>query len=203
MPDADGTHLGWGTMRKRAWRTWATNELDLRAAGNPPDPEQLVHLNPIEELTDRQLRAVARTGVMPENTQAEIEHARIPQRVGRLLAHADVGVPKTRARTLTKLGSSGNLEAVSKDVHAVLDQEAKKTGTPRNPTLPASIDDRIDFPLGSASNQEISDIVDATRDAVRRRGVRLQDTDAGNKLRTILTTEKARRGASATWTVPD
>ncbi|MGW6194615.1 eCIS core domain-containing protein [Kribbella sp. NPDC055110] len=203
MPDAEGTHLGWDTMRKRAWRTWATNELDLRAVGNRPDPEQLVHLNPIEELTDAQLAEVARTGVMPRDSHAEIEHARIPQRVGRLLV--DVGIPETRARTLSKLGSSGNLEGVSKEVHAVLDQEAKKTGTPRNPTLPASIDDRIDFPLGSASNQEISDMVDATRDAVRARGpqAHLRDTAAGQKLHDILTIEKTRRGASATWTVPD
>jgi hypothetical protein len=203
MPDAGGTHLRWKTMRRRAWRTWATNELALRAAGNRPDPKQLMRLNPTEDLTDAQLREVARTGVMPRESRAEIEHARIPQRIGRLLVN--VGIPATRARTLSKLGSSGNLEPVSKDVHAVLDQEAKKIGTPRNPTLPASIDDRSEFPLGSASNQEISDIVDATRDAVRARGpgARLQDTDAGDRLHKILTAEKARRHGDATWTVPD
>src|SRR5262249_14222040 len=40
MPDDAGEHKGWDTMRTRAWRTWASHELDARAVGRRPVPDQ-------------------------------------------------------------------------------------------------------------------------------------------------------------------
>jgi hypothetical protein len=101
------------------------------------------------------------------------------------------------ARDLTKLGDPSNLEPTQKEWHAVVDEKAREINPHRNPTLEASLDERAQHPLGSATNKEISAILDR----LRQRGVDLNATEAGGKLKTILLEEKNRRGASATWSV--
>ena len=80
----------------------------------------------------------------------------------------------------------------------MVDQKAREINPNRNPTATLSLDDRAEFPLGRATDEELTAIVDR----LRRRGVDLGATPAGRDLRQILQTEKARRGASAKWLVP-
>jgi hypothetical protein len=195
MPDSKGRHPRWDTVRKRIWKTKAADELAKKAAGTSKAAERLIPLDPIEELTPKQLEKVQKTGKMPKKVGAEVEHARIPQRVGRMLE--DVGVPRSKAAEVTKLGDPTNLEPTNKEWHAVVDEKAREINPNRNKTLPASLDDRAAHPLGSASNAEIARIVET----LKQPGVDL-DTPAGANLRAVLAAEKQRRGASATWEVP-
>jgi len=196
MPDGAGNHPSWGTIRKRVWKTKAVDEMAARKAGTSKAGQRLIHLDPIEELTAKELEQVSKTGSMPERVGAEIEHKRIPQRMGRLLEEA--GMPANDAAELTKLGDASNLEPTVKEWHAVVDSKANEINPNRNPGLKFSLDDRKEFPLGSATNEELTAIVDR----LRAKGVDLGATPAGKELRRILEVEKARRGASARWLVP-
>lgn len=196
MPDGAGNYPGWDTIRKRVWRTKAADALAKRRAGAPTAADRLIALDPAGLLTDHELQDVARTGQMPERVGAEIEHKRIPQRMGRLLQ--DAGLDATDARELTKLGDASNLDPTVREWHAAVDQRAREINPGRNPQLAISLDDRVEFPLGSATNDELAAIVARLRD----RGIDLGATEAGRNLRGILQGEKERRGASAKWTVP-
>ncbi|MFE9775571.1 DUF4157 domain-containing protein [Streptomyces sp. NPDC005931] len=198
MPNPSGGYPGWSTIRKRVWKTLAAKELAARSVSTSAADTQLLALNPVHALSTAELRAVAKTGDMPARVRAEIEHARIPQRIGRLLEKAGVG--KHRARELSKSGAASNLDPTVQDWHAVVDNLAhifNGKRTKRNPVLPASLDDRAEFPLGSAGNEEIVEIIRA----LKQPGVDL-DGPAGTRLREILTVEKARRRGWATWEVP-
>ena len=196
MPDGAGNHPSWATIRRRVWRTKAANEQAARAAGVSSSQDRQIHLDPVGEMTANELGGVAKTGKMPPRVGAEIEHKRIPQRMGRLLEKA--GFAASEARELTKLGDPSNLEPTHKEWHAVVDEEARKKNPNRNPTLASSLDDRGDFPLGSATNEEITAIVDR----IVKRGIDLGASEEGKRLREILSIEKERRRASAKWTVP-
>ena len=147
-------------------------------------------------LTEEELEKVAKTGVIPERIGAEIEHKRIPQRMGRLLQ--EVGLNAGEARELTKLGDPSNLEPTVKEWHAVVDQRAREINPNRNRLLRLSLDERVEFPFGSASNEELAAIVDR----LRERRIDLGASLAGVELRKILGREKQRRRAWARWTVP-
>jgi Domain of unknown function (DUF4157) len=194
MPDGAGNHPSWDTIRERVWRTKAIDEIAARRAGASRS-DKAIALDPIEELTPAELDAVAETGRMPQRVGAEIEHKRIPQRMGRLLE--DAGLSRNEARDLTKLGDPSNLEPTHKEWHAVVDEKARQINPNRNPTLEASLDERLQYPLGSATNAEITEIVAR----LRARGVDLDATPAGREVKRILLDEKQRRGASATWEV--
>ncbi|BDV31555.1 eCIS core domain-containing protein [Microbacterium terricola] len=195
MPDGPGNYPDWATIRKRAWMTKASDELAARAGGQNLKGPNL--LDPVGELTEAELKITAKTGVMPERVGAEIEHSRIPQRVGKLLE--DVGLEATEARELSKLGHSSNLDPTFRETHAAWDAEALKAeGGARNPSLKAALDDRSEFPLTSATNEEIGAIVDR----IRARGIDLGATERGRELREILRIQKLRAGHSATWVVP-
>jgi hypothetical protein len=193
MPDGAGNYPSWDTIRGRVWKTKALDELAARKAGTAKSADRLLHLDPIGELTAEELRQVAKTGTMPERVGAEIEHKRIPQRIGRMLEEA--GLPANEARDLSKLGDASNLDPTHKQWHAAVDQKAKEINPNRNPTLPSSLDDRAEFPLGGATNQEIAAMVDK----LRQRGIDLDATPAGRELRRLLQVEKERRGAGASW----
>jgi hypothetical protein len=152
-------------------------------------------IDPVKALTDAELKDVAKTGKMPTRVQAELEHARIPQRVGAALVR--VGVSPEEASAITKQTDPRNLVPANRESHAWMDEVARKTGAKRNPTLPAALDDRDVHPLGSATNEEIAGII-AT---LKKPGVNL-DSEEGTKLRQWLSREKQARGASATWEVP-
>src|SRR6266516_7731102 len=196
LPDGAGNHPAWDTIRKRVWRTKATDELAARAAGTSTAADRLIHIDPIGELTDGELEDVAETGRMPRRVGAEIEHKRIPQRMGRLLVEA--GLDPSEARELTKVGDPTNLEPTQKEWHAIVDRRAREINPGRNPTLEISLDERVEFPLGSATNEELAAIVDR----LAEREVDLGGSEEGLCLREILRAEKERRGASATWSVP-
>jgi hypothetical protein len=195
MPSPRGVHPTHATVTKRLWKTKAVEELNARKGGDSKASERLLHLDPIEELTTAELQAVAKTGKMPARVGAEVEHSRIPQRIGGLLEK--VGLSPTEARVLSKAGDPSNLEPTIKEWHAVVDAEARTIGTPRNPSLPMSLDDRLERPLGSATNAEIA----AIAHRLKGPGVQL-NSPAGKKLREILAAEKTARGASADWDVP-
>jgi citrate lyase gamma subunit len=196
MPDGAGNYPVWDTIRQRIWRTKAADELAERSTGTSRQADRLIALDPIKLLTDEELAGVARSGVMPEHVRAEIEHRRIPQRMGRLLVAA--GLDASEAMELTKLGDPSNLEPTVKEWHAVVDQRAREINPNRNRELELSLDDRVEFPFGSASDEELAAIVDR----LRQRGVDLSASEAGKALRDILQREKERRGAMAHWTVP-
>jgi hypothetical protein len=196
MPDGAGNYPSWDTIRRRVWRTKASDALAKRLAGAPTSADRLIALDPTGVLTDHELQVVAKTGRMPERVGAEIEHKRIPQRMGRLLQ--DVGLDANDARELTKLGDASNLDPTVKEWHAAVDQRAREINPSRNRSLTISLDDRVEFPLGSATNEEIAAIVDR----LRERGIDLGKSEPGRNLREILQREKERRGAWAKWTVP-
>jgi len=199
MPSKSGAYPRWGTIRKRTWRTKAADELAARRAGTSTSGEKFNLIDPIGDLTDAQLAKVAKTGKMPWSAEAEIEHERIPQRVGRWMEA--VGVGRNRSRVVTGLGAESNLLPTNRDFHAVSDAIAHempgKSGAKRNPTLPASLDERATMPLASANKAELAAIVAE----LRKPGVDL-NTPAGEKLRAALTAEKARRGHDCPWEVP-
>jgi Domain of unknown function (DUF4157) len=193
VPDGAGNYPDWDTIRERIWRTKASDELAARSHSASASAGS--H-DPIGDLTVPELTETAQTGKMPKRVGAEIEHERIPQRMGRLLK--DVGLDATQADVLSLKGDPSNLEPTTKEWHAVGDTRAREINPNRNPTLKASLDDREQFPLGKASNAEIGKIVDA----VDRAGIDLDSSEAGLRLREVLRVEKGRRGASATWRVP-
>ena len=128
---------------------------------------------------------------MPRRVGAEIEHSRIPQRVG--VALNKVGLPAADAAALSKLTDPSNLVPTHRESHAWMDSHAKKGGAKHD-----VLDDRVEFPLGSATNAELA----AIAAALKRPGVNLDGAE-GKSLRTWLTDEKKRRGTSAAgWEVP-
>jgi Domain of unknown function (DUF4157) len=219
MPDAKGIYPVWSTIRKRIWRTLATDELAERAAGRrvratipprskgPVDPNAfeevpesgLQWLDPIREATDKELAAVSASGSMPSRLGAEIEHARIPQRAGDMLEA--VGVDPNTARRVTKVGDPDNLMPTRKEIHAIVDKPAHEIQPSRNPTLPVSLDVRATAPFREATNEEIADIIEA----IKNRRVAVPETEAQKqaleKLRGFLADEKKLR-PSSTWEVP-
>lgn len=227
----------WGSLRKKAWKQWAAEELAARKAGTskgprseaelaaaeaklaaeqgamgpdgqiPWDSNQRTHLpgadqdlNPLKAATDAELVEAARTGVMPSRLEAEIEHKRIPQRVGRWMAEA--GVPVKDASALSKQGALDNLEPASKKWHSTLDESAarRRQGHDVNDPM-SSLDQRTSRPLHDATNAEIADIVAA----LKKPGVDLDRTfnveGQQQSWRDILAQEKARRPGSD-WSVP-
>jgi hypothetical protein len=203
MPSPSGGKPRWDTIRKRVWRTMATNELEARRNGNARrvtkgEPNLI---DPTRELSKNELKAVAKNGKMPARVEAEIEHERIPQRVGRWLEA--VGVGKNKARVLSGLGDSSNLLPTNKALHAAFDSAARKINPNRNRTLEISLDDRLESPLKSATPSEVAAIVES----LKQPGVNL-DTPAGKELRDALTKYKAERegpnrtGKDTPWEVP-
>jgi hypothetical protein len=187
-----GKYPSWDTIRQRVWKNLAHNELALRRSGQATrETRALIDLNPVSSLSDRGLRDILRTGV--GRAGFEIEHARIPQRVGRMLEEA--GLPRNEARRLSHLGDPTNLEPTAKEWHAVVDEAAAKW-TGRNPTLPMSIDERIAYPLGSMQNVEVEELLES----IAKHNVDLGASDAGRRLRAALESEKERRGT--TWVIP-
>jgi hypothetical protein len=164
-------------------------------------PGATQELNPLKALTDAQLEEVARTG-QAGKFNAEVEHARIPQRVGKWLANA--GVPVGEAASVSKLTDPGNLVPASKRLHEIVDESAARRRTGHNRDDPvSSLDNRATHPLADATDQEIGKIVEA----LEKHGADLDKKFdvTGNKdlqsWREILTNEKARR-SSAKWNVP-
>jgi hypothetical protein len=191
MPSARGGYPAWGTIRGRVWRSLAQSELEARAAGAVRDTESLLDFDAVRRMTKSQLEEMVRTGKSPSGF--EIEHARIPQRAARMFERA--GLPRAEARRLAHLGEPSNLEPAPREWHAVVDEEAAKWKG-RNPSLPASIDDRTEFPLGSMRESEAQELLDA----IRRHGIDLEETSGGRALREALREENARRGNR--WAVP-
>lgn len=218
MPDANGNYPVWATVRKRIWISRATDELEGRAAGRvratiPPRPtgpvdpnafEQvpkggLEWLDPIREATDKELAATALSGSMPSRLGAEIEHARIPQRAGKMLEQA--GVDPNTARRVTKVGDPDNLIPTRKEIHAIVDEPARVINPNRNPTLEFSLDVRANAPFREATDEEIADIVKA----IKNRPIAVPETEAQKqaleRIRGFLADEKKLR-PSSTWEVP-
>ena len=189
-----GNYPTFSTVRERVWRNLAHNELEARRAGAATQyTGRAPDITPVEGLTDAELIEMQRTGT--RRAQFEIEHSRIPQRVGRMFEES--GLPPNEARRLAKTGDPSNLDPLPQEMHAVVDERAHQFKY-RNPTLKAALDDRIANPLRSMRNDEIQDLVNA----IAKRGVDLDKTEAGKKLRAALQDEKSRRGASAKWGVP-
>jgi hypothetical protein len=188
-----GNYPTFSTIRQRSWKNLAHNEIELRKAGAKRYTGRAPDITPVEGLTDAELATIRKTGA--SRPGYEIEHARIPQRVGRMMEEA--GLPANDARRLSKTGDPSNLDPLPQEMHALVDQRAHQWKH-RNPSLKASIDDRIEFPLRSMRNDEIQDFVDE----VRKQKIDLGNTDAGKTLRKALQDEKDARGHSAKWTVP-
>lgn len=189
-----GNYPTFSTVRQRAWRNLAHNELELRNAGKASRyTGKAPDITPVEGLSNEDLLSMRRTGT--SRPGYEIEHSRIPQRVGRMMEEA--GLPANDARRLSKTGDPSNLDPLPQEMHAVVDERAHQWKH-RNKSLPAAIDDRIEFPLRSMRNDEIQEFVDA----VKSRNIDLGATEAGQKLRKALQAEKAARGHSARWSVP-
>ena len=184
MPDGNGKYPAWRTIRTRAWRRLAQNELDAREAGQSSGDTTLFELNPLADMTESQLRQTLKTGSAPRGF--EIEHLYVPQRVVKLLV--DAGFSASEAARLGRLGDPSNLYPTRKEIHAVLDEEAARIGS-RNPSLPAALDDRTEFPLGS---MDIDMLIEAISDPANR--IDLSATEAGRKLRELLTIENRRLG---------
>ena len=215
MPDAKGNYPVWDTVRRRIWINRATDELAERAAGRrvqamippktkgPLNPDAfepvpkggLEWLDPIREATDKELGSIASSGSMPARLGAEIEHARIPQRVEEMLE--GIGVDANTARKVTKVGDPDNLMPTRKEVHAIVDEPARVINPNRNPTLEFSLDVRTTAPFREATDDEISAIVKAIED----RQINLGKSAGGRRLRAFLDAEKKLRPFSM-WTVP-
>ena len=148
-------------------------------------------INPVKALTDTELGEVAKTGKMPAHAQAELEHARIPQRVGKELIR--VGVPPEEAAAVTKQTDPENLEPVNRESHAWMDEEARPG---RNKTLPKALDDRDVHPFSSATDDEIARIIDV----LKQKGGKFNSPE-GDVLRKWLSLEKKRRPRSS-WEAP-
>jgi hypothetical protein len=193
MPSADGRHPGWDTIRTRIWKNLAHNELQARKAGVLRDTEKLLDMNPATSLTNKELEKMLKSG--QGRAGYEIEHARIPQRVADMLEKS--GLPKNEARKLAHLGDPSNLDPGPKEWHAIVDEVAN-SWKHRNPTLPASIDDRLGQPLQSMHNEEVKDLIDA----LNKNKIDLGATPEGRRLRDLLKSLKADRGHSAQWVIP-
>ena len=176
---------------------------ELATAGWQELEGGLPWLDPIREATNTELASIAESGVMPRRLGAEIEHARIPQRIGRMLEKAAADkttaarkVTRSQVRKLTKLGDPSNLMPTRKEIHAIVDEEARQYPH-RNPTAEFSLDSRSEAPFREATDGEIGEIVQWIED----RGIDLGKTDEGVALRGFLKAEKSLR-PSSTWTVP-
>lgn len=194
MPDPQGRHPRWDTIRKRVWKNLAHNEIETRKVGALRDTESLLDLDPVKSLTDKGLERMLKTGKGRKGF--EIEHKDIPQRISRLLEKA--GFSPSEAKSLAQLGDPQNLDPTTRAWHAVVDEAAAKWKS-RNPNLPASIDERIEHPLGSMEPKEFEQLLDA----IKKRGIDLDKTPEGQRLRDELRKEKARRlPAAAHWVIP-
>jgi hypothetical protein len=179
------------------WDPFAATDAELAARGWQKVPEGgLPWLDPIRLASDAQLAEIATSGKVPWKLGAEIEHARIPQRVGELLEEA--GVNPNVARRVTKVGDPDNLMPTVKEIHAIVDEYARLLNPNRNPTLRFSLDVRATAPFREATDAELTTIVQAITDGK----IVLSRTQAGRALRDALEAEKKLR-PSSTWTVPD
>lgn len=185
MPSASG-HPGWDTVRQRIWRNLANNELKARDAGKTVrDTGKVLDADPVQSLPDDELKIMRDTGKAREGF--EIEHQDIPQRVAAMIEAA--GLPLSEAQRLAHVGDPANLFPTSRDIHAVLDEEAAAFRD-RNPSLPAALDDRTLNPLGSMRDAQVLDLLDA----LARHKIDLGKTPEGRVLRDALRHENARRG---------
>jgi hypothetical protein len=194
LPDPQGRHPNWKTIRPRVWKNLARNELEARKAGALRDTESLLELDPVKSLTDKELEQMLKSGKGRKGF--EIEHKDIPQRIARMLEKA--GFSPSEAKTLGQLGDPKNLDPTDRAWHAIVDEAAAKWKS-RNPKLRSPIDERIAHPLGSMESKEIEQLLDA----IKKRRIDLDATEAGKKLREQLLKEKARwHPASAHWVIP-
>jgi hypothetical protein len=185
MPNASG-HPGWATVRNHIWRNLAHNELEARKAGKTVrDTSKLLDADPVQSLTDAELESMRKTG--EARPGFEIEHQGIPQRVAAMIEAA--GLPLSEAQRLAHVGDPANLFPTTRDIHAVLDEEAASFRD-RNPNLPAALDDRTANPLGSMTDAQVRDLLDA----LARHKIDLNKTPEGRVLRDALRHENARRG---------
>jgi hypothetical protein len=185
LPDPRGRYPEWDTIRGRIWQNLADNEIKARKAGASRDTKSVLKLEPVQSLTDKQLKQMLDSG--KGRADFEIEHRNIPQRVTRLLEEA--GFSRNEARILGQLGDPTNLEPTPRAWHAVVDKAAAWWKS-RNPTLDASIDERIEHPLGSMKPKEIERLLDA----IKARRIDLDATPAGKRLRQELLKEKTLGG---------
>jgi flagellar biosynthesis GTPase FlhF len=190
MPDSKGTYPGWDTIRERYWKNLAHNELEARKAGAAMEVDKELRLNP-QSWTDAELNEMLKTGKGPKGF--EIEHKDIPQRVVTMLEEA--GFPQNDARRIGQLGDPQNLSPELREFHAVVDKEAASFRD-RNPTLPASLDERTENPLRSMTADELENLIAE----IKKKGIDLGKTDAGRQLRQELTKEAAAWNRK--WDIP-
>ncbi|MES2823566.1 MAG: hypothetical protein V4732_08190 [Pseudomonadota bacterium] len=193
MPSSNG-YPAWNTIRERIWKTLAHNELEIRKSGmSVQEYTSLLDLDPVKSLSDTELLEILKSGTARKGF--EVEHSGIPQRVITLLEGAGLSI--NDARRLAHLGDPSNLDVVPRELHAVLDEiAAEMFNRYRNPELPSALDDRRENPLGSASEAQIGEILNA----IKFNKIDLGKTAAGRRLRDILTDENLRR--SAAWIIP-
>ena len=196
-PKTNNKHpISWDTIRERLWKNLAYNEIEARKTGSVVrNTGKLADLEPVKSLTDEELDRMLRTGKGREGF--EVEHERIPQRAVELFENA--GIPADEARCLAHFGDPSNLEPMPRELHAAVDEAAAnpKYGK-RNPTLPehGSLDDRLEYPLGSMKEAEFEDLFDAIGDLNK-----LKRTPGGRRLLGELRKENARRGGK--WNIPE
>lgn len=182
----------WDSSKPKEWQGFEKPELER----HPTDP--------LKDLTDAQLAEVAKSGEFPAGSFPEIEH-RIGQRVSSWLVKA--GVAPKAAADAGMLTNPANLEPTTAGWHGASDSYRRQfeEGTKKAGLSPA-LDNRIERPLGGATNAEIAGIIKALKDggADLAKPVTRERTGERRELtwRDILAAEKARRGASATWEVP-
>ena len=171
----------WSTIRKRAWKTLAHNEIAARLAGTskryvPKNPAKAPpDIDPVKSLDDDELTRMRDSG--KSRRGFEIEHAGIPQRMVRLMIGA--GMSPTEARRIGRLGDPKNLEVVPRELHAVLDKVAAQKKFGRNKALGGmAFDDRDEHPLGSMAPPQLDDLGRALA-AAEAKDPQPQNSDVG------------------------
>jgi hypothetical protein len=181
------------------WIDWPDKTEGARRL--PPGAVQ--ELNPIKGMTDAELADLARTGKLPPRWKgvAELEHSRIPQRVGNWLAKA--GVPLEEAAALTKRTELSNLDPASSRWHATVDEYRAQFSEGYDPQDPmSSLDTRVQHPLEGLRDDELADIL-AT---VKKYGANLdlpvmlgtRKVTLGDVLRDEMATRPAFKGNAQT-----
>jgi hypothetical protein len=198
MPTSKG-YPSWETIRKRAWRTLAHQEIEARKLGTAArDDSSLFDINPVRSASPEELKRMVEQGHARKDAQAEdantssfeLEHQFIPQRVGALLESA--GLPSSLARQLSDLGNPQNLLPLLPALHAAWDNEAHSFGY-RNKDLEASMDERSDRPLISVRDDQALAMIAA----LKAHGVKLDaSTEVG---RTFMAENAARNNP---WPLP-
>ncbi len=198
MPTSKG-YPSWETIRKRAWRTLAHQEIEARKLGTAArDDSSLFDINPVRSASPEELKRMVEQGHARKDAQAEdantssfeLEHQFIPQRVGALLEGA--GLPSSLARQLSDLGNPQNLLPLLPALHAAWDNEAHSFGY-RNKDLEASMDERSDRPLISVRDDQALAMIAA----LKAHGVKLDaSTEVG---RTFMAENAARNNP---WPLP-